>query len=81
MNTLTIKLPEALERQIAQVARRRRITKSELVRRAAEQYVARDAESGAFRSAADLAGNLAGSIKNTPSDLASDPRHLEDYGR
>ena len=81
MNTLTVKIPEALERKIARVARRKRISKSELVRQAIEQYAARSAEPGGFQSALDLAGSLVGSLRGAPADLASNPAHMEAYGR
>lgn len=81
MGTLTVKLPPALEREISQAARRRRITKSELVRRAAQQFIARDAEPHAFRSALELAGSLVGCIDGTPGDLATNPRYMDDFGK
>ena len=81
MGTLTVKIPQSLEREITRIARRRRMTKSEAVRRAMEQFIARDEETKSFQSALELAGNLVGSVKGAPADLASNPRHLEDYGR
>jgi len=81
MGTLTVKIPQSLEREITRIARRRRMTKSEAVRRAMEQFIARDEETKSFQSALELAGNLVGSVKGAPVDLASNPRHLEDYGR
>ncbi len=81
VNTLTVKIPEALERSIALVARRERITKSELVRRAMAKYVAQSDDAKAFQSALDLAGSLIGSVRDGPADLASNPAYMDDYGK
>jgi hypothetical protein len=58
MTTLTVKIPEALERSIASAARREGVTKSELVRRAMAKYVAQTGEDHKFQSAMDLAGEF-----------------------
>jgi len=80
MTTLTVKIPEALERSIALAARRERVTKSELVRRAMTKYVAQLGEGQNFQSAADLAGGLIGSVRGGPADLATNAKYLDDYG-
>jgi Arc/MetJ-type ribon-helix-helix transcriptional regulator len=80
MNTLTVKIPDALEREIDRIARRKRISKSELVRRATEQYLARNTGAGDFQSALDLAGSLVGCLHGAPANLASGRRHLSRYG-
>lgn len=80
MGTLTVKLPASLDKEIAQAARRQRITKSELVRRAAQTYIAGEAQARPSQSALDLAGKLAGSVTDAPADLATNPRHLDGYG-
>lgn len=81
MNVFTIKISAALERDIARAARRQRISKSELARRAMQQYVSRSEALSESRSAADLAGGLLGSIRGLPRDLSTNPGHLDDYGR
>ena len=81
MRTLTVKIPEALERSIAIAARRERVTKSELVRRAMAKYVTQTGENRTFRSAMDLAGNLIGSVRGGPVDLASNAKYLDGYGK
>jgi len=81
MNTLTVKIPEALERDIALVARRERVTRSELVRRAMIKYVAQSDTTKAFQSALDLAGGLIGSVRGAPADLASNPDYMDGYGK
>ena len=81
MKVLTVKVSKELEREIDRVARRDRISKSELVRRATTQYVTRRDRSPRFRTPADLAADLIGSIRGTPPDLSSNPRYLKDLGR
>ncbi len=81
MKILTVKISKDLEREITQTARRQRISKSELARRAMVQYIARREQPRKFRSAAELAGGLIGSIHGTPRDLATNPRYLDGYGR
>jgi hypothetical protein len=81
MPTLTVKIPEALERSIAIAARRERVTKSELVRRAMAKYVAQAGTDQTFQSALDLAGGLIGSVRGGPVDLATNAKYMEDYGK
>jgi Ribbon-helix-helix protein, copG family len=81
MATLTVKIPEALERRIAITARRERVTKSELVRRAMAKYVAQTREDNKFESALDLAGGLIGSVRGGPVDLATNAKYMDDYGK
>jgi hypothetical protein len=81
MTTLTVKISEALERSIAIAARRERVTKSELVRRAMAKYVAQTGEDHKFQSAMDLAGDLIGSVRGGPVDLATNAKYMDDYGK
>ncbi len=81
MHVLTVKISKQLEREIDRTARRERISKSELARRAMSQYVTRRDRSPKLGTPADLAGDLIGSIRGTPPDLSSNRRYLEDLGR
>lgn len=82
MNSLTIKLPAALDLQLALVSKRERLTKSELVRRAVAAYVARPlGTTSPFVSALEQAGDLVGCFQGGPKDLASNPKHLAKYGK
>jgi len=45
------------------------------------QYLDEQAEPREFRSAADLAADLAGCALGGPSDLAANPDYLDDFGR
>lgn len=81
MNTLTIKISPGLEQQLIDAAQRAHLSKSELVRRALVAYITRPADgSEPFVSALDRAGDLVGCFEGGPSDLASNPRHLDGFG-
>lgn len=80
MGTVTLKVADKLDREIARASRRQGISKSEFLRRAAQLYL--EQQSGkSFVSAYDMAPHLAGSIKNAPPDLSTNPKYLEDYGK
>jgi predicted transcriptional regulator len=81
MATLTVKISAQLGREIAAAARGQRITKSELARRAMIKYVAEADKARTFQSASDLAGELIGSVRHGPADLASNPDHFDGYGK
>ncbi len=81
MAILTVKIPESLERSIAIAARRERVTKSEWVRRAMAKSVAQTGEDHKFQSAMDLAGDLIGSVRGGPVDLATNAKYMDDYGK
>ena len=81
MNTLTIKIPEHLESALLRASRQQHLPKSELVRRALESYLSRPAGEGAGASSLEAAGDLVGCFAGGPRDLASNPRHLDGFGR
>lgn len=75
MRTISLKLPDSLDRTLTKLAATRGTTKSAVVREALEAYAAESR-----RSVTALAGSLVGSLRG-PKDLSSSPRHLEGYGR
>lgn len=81
MNTLTVKIPAPLEDALAQASVEEHLSKSELVRRALEAYLRRRESQSSFVSALDQAGDLVGCFAGGPTDLASNPKHLSDFGR
>ena len=81
MSTLTIKIPPQLEQEIVLVSEREHLSKSELVRRALVAYISQRNAAVPTRSALDQAGDLVGCFSGGPSDLSSNPRHLDDFGR
>ena len=80
MQTISLKLPDALLRQLESEARVRRVTKSHLVRASLEKALAEE-RAGAGVSCYDLGRDLAGKVKGLPKDLATNPAYLKGFGR
>jgi hypothetical protein len=79
VKTISLKVPEALDRELARKAESRGLSKSDVVREAVAEYlVAGEAPApGSFLAgAADLAGCVVG-----PEDLSYNPEHLAGYGK
>lgn len=81
MNNMSIKIPEELRQKLSSAARRSRLSQSEIMRRALTLYLEEQSRSRNFQSAADLAGDLVGSVKGGPGDLAENPAYLDDLGQ
>ncbi len=81
MNTMTIKLPSELEDAIARASAQEHVSKSALVRRALEAYLAQRKSATPFVSALDKAGDLVGCFEGGPGDLATNPAHMADFGK
>ena len=80
MQTISLKLPEALLEQLETEARLKRMTKSQVVRESLEKALNQRPKVTA-NSCFDLARDLAGSVKGLPKDLATNPAYLDDFGR
>jgi hypothetical protein len=83
MAVISLKLTEALDAQLTEQAHRRRLSKSELVRRALTAFLQTselDVEGGSSQSAADLLADLVGCCEDGPADLSSNPAYLSDFG-
>jgi len=80
MKTMSLKIPEALEEKIERAVRRRRLTKSEVIRQALELFLLEEPPPYPPDSALDLMANLAGCLEGPP-DLSTNEEHLEGYGR
>jgi hypothetical protein len=80
--TVNLKLLPDLEQTVLREAARAQVSKSEWVRRAIAFYAehARGSQPKGFVSALELAGDLVGSCKAAPTDLASNPKYMEGYG-
>ena len=78
MKTISLKLPDALDSQLGAIARQRRSSKSEVVRRALDAYLA-DAAIPRQGSALDLAGDLVGALEG-PDDLSKHAEQMHGYG-
>ena len=79
MDTVSLKMPAPLAADLAEMAQRKGVSKSALIRDALEAYLqangAERAES-ALSQVADLAGILSG-----PEDLSVNKDHLRNFGR
>lgn len=80
MKTLSFKVSDALDNRIEVAVKQRGARKSVLVREALERFLSesREAQGG---SVLDVAGKLAGCVRNAPRDLSSNPRHLRGFGK
>jgi len=79
MDNLTLKIPDVIKEKLKSYARRKGLSKSEIVRNALLEYFERD-ESVTPGTFYDLAKDLAGSVKGK-SDLSTNKAHLSGYGR
>jgi len=83
MSVLTCKLPLALDGRLADLARRRGVPKSVLVREAIEAKIAEEAVASPRRPAnlIEALGDSVGSLASGKRDLARNKKHLQGYGR
>ncbi len=75
MRAISIKLPPELDRRLSELARRRKTTRSAIVREAIEAL-----ESSGKESVASAARDLAGSLRG-PVDLSTSDAHMAGYGK
>ena len=81
MKALTIKISPQLEQEIVLASEREHLSKSELVRRALMACISQRNTAMPTLSALEQAGDLVGCFSGGPSDLSSNPRYLDDFGR
>jgi predicted transcriptional regulator len=79
MKTVSLKMPDALEAQLGDLARRTGRSKSFVVRMALSGYLPRRSRASR-RSFLARAADLAGSVRAAPG-LSTDRRRLVGYGR
>lgn len=80
MSTLSLKLPDALSREIEIASKKRGISKSMLVKKAIAQYLHSNKNSTALQgSFLELAADFCGIFKG-PKDLSTNKEHLEGFG-
>lgn len=83
MAVISLKLTEDLDAQLTAQAQRRRLSKSELVRRELPAFLQSSEQGGdglQQQSAADLLADLVGCCEDGPADLSSNPAYLSDFG-
>ncbi len=77
MKTIAIKLPDDLLAGIQDAAKIRGETKSALMREALQEFLSKNENAG---SCLDRARDLAGCVEG-PSDLSTNPAHMDRYGK
>ena len=77
MTTISLKVPEALDLRLSQLAGKRGSSKSALIRDALERMVA--ASSARQCSCLSMASDLIGSVEG-PADLSHNKKHIKGFG-
>jgi metal-responsive CopG/Arc/MetJ family transcriptional regulator len=83
MAAISLKLTDALDAQLTEQAQRRRLSKSELVRRALTAFLQASDEGlevSVEPSAVYLVADLVGCCEGGPADLSSNPAYLSGFG-
>lgn len=78
--TLSLRISKSEIAALRRRARAERVSQGTLVRRALRAYGITP-EPEAEKSGFDVVAHLVGACRGGPSDLASNPRHLEGFGR
>ena len=76
MRVVSIKLPADMDRELTALARKRRLTRSAVVREALNSYARKPR-----RSVISAAGELVGSLRGAPTDLSVGSAHMANYGK
>lgn len=79
MKTISLKLPDELDKELTTRAEHRQTTKSALIREAIEGYLTSNTPPPRG-SALDLAGDLVGCVEG-PGDLSYNKDYFRDFGR
>lgn len=79
MQTISLKISDELLGELERAAKTRRVSKSFVVRESLETTLRPQVRRGQ-PSCFDLAGDLAGSLKGLPRDLAQNPKYLDGFG-
>lgn len=75
MRTISLKLPEDLDRRLSAIAERRRTSRSEVIRAALEAFEPAAPVTSFTKAAGDLVGCVEGA-----TDLSTSARHMSGYG-
>ena len=78
MTTITCKIPEKLNAELEAMARRRRLSKSAILREALESKTKASARSAKL-TAYDLVKHLCGRLRG-PKDLSTNPKYMKGFG-
>jgi hypothetical protein len=79
MVTITCKIPEDLNERLEAEAARKMLPKSSLVREALEHSFKRS--QAPKKTAFDRVKNLCGIIKDGPTDMSTNPKYMDGFGK
>lgn len=79
MTVITCKIPELLDAALEAKARQRRVSKSRIVREALERSL--EGRKAPPLSAYDVMKSACGIVRSGHKDLASNPKHMKNFGR
>ena len=74
MRVVSLKLPEQLDDQLTEIAKRRNASRSAILREALQSFAR-----GSRHSVTAAAGELVGSLRG-PRDLSTNTKHMSGYG-
>ena len=77
---LSVRIPKELQQRLSRAAKKAGKSESEIVRAAIEDYCAAESPGPSAYDLFKKAG-LIGVAKNLPSDLATNPKYMEGFGR
>lgn len=80
MKTLSIKIPEKLDRQLTSEVARRHVPKSVLVREVLSQHFSGASSTGKQSSFLERAGDVIGRYSG-PGDVSTNPKYMKDFGK
>lgn len=80
VQTITCKIPPSLNAKLEAVANKRGLSKSDVVREALETQLP-EQQRKAGLSAHDLMKHACGVVDSGHKDLATNPKHMKDFGR
>jgi predicted transcriptional regulator len=79
MVTITVRLPAATAARLSAAAKAGRVSKSQIVREALENYFANDGHRRAI-TFYEAGRHMIGRVKDAHRDLTTNPKYLEGYG-
>ena len=79
MKTLSLKIPETIDRRLAEVVARRGISKSDAVREALEAYLSADKK--LQPGPCWISPQISRAALRGPGDLSTNPRYMKNYAR
>jgi hypothetical protein len=80
MERINVRVKERLKQQLAAEAREKGVRPSDIVRQVLEEHMRRRTPRESCRDLAERLG-IIGIYKDAPSDLSTNPEHMEGFGR